>query len=48
MKKLSESMSEMLIKTLDKVLKLEANSTSCLVVYQPKMPEGLERFKNKK
>lgn len=32
---------------LDSVLKLEANSTSCLVVYEPKQPKKLAKFKRK-
>lgn len=32
-------------KILDKVLKSEATSTSCWLVYQPKAPKELERFK---
>ena len=30
---------------LNKVLKVEANTNSCVVVYQPKAPKTLERFK---
>lgn len=30
---------------LNKVLKVEANTNSCVVVYQPKEPKSLERFK---
>ncbi|MFG6329639.1 MAG: cyclic lactone autoinducer peptide [Lachnospiraceae bacterium] len=33
---------------LDSVLRTEANSTSCCVIYQPKAPKELERFKRKK
>ena len=36
------------VKVLDKVLKLEANSTSCLFVYEPKAPASLERYKKLK
>ena len=36
------------VKVLDKVLKLEANSTSCLLVYEPKTPTGLDRYKKLK
>lgn len=32
---------------LDTVLKLEANSASCVVLYQPQTPEGLSKFKKK-
>ncbi|MCT7399773.1 cyclic lactone autoinducer peptide [Eubacterium sp. LFL-14] len=34
--------------SLDLVLKSSANSTSCGVLYQPKAPKTLERFRNKK
>ena len=34
--------------TLNKVLKVEANSTSCLVLYQPKVPNALKRFRSEK
>lgn len=30
---------------LNKFLKLEANSTSCIVVHQPKMPADLKKFR---
>jgi len=37
------------VKVLDKVLKLEANSTSCLLVYEPiKAPASLDRYKKLK
>lgn len=32
-------------KILKTVLKLEANSASCIVLYQPKTPENLSKFK---
>lgn len=34
--------------TLNKVLSVEANSNSCVLVYQPKVPKSLEKFKNGK
>ena len=30
---------------LNQVLKSEANSTSCTIIYQPKAPKNLESFK---
>lgn len=33
--------------TLNMMLKLEANSASCGVLYEPKAPEGLNNFKRK-
>ncbi len=32
-------------KVLDKVLRTEINTTSCVVFYQPKAPAKLEKFK---
>ena len=31
--------------TLDMFLKVEANSASCVLAYQPKSPEGLKKFR---
>lgn len=47
-KNLSKQTAKVVAGTLNKMLKVDANSTSCLVVYQPKAPKGLERFKNEK
>ncbi len=33
---------------LDTVLRADANSTSCIVVYQPKAPKELARYKKSK
>lgn len=33
---------------LDTVLHAEANSTSCIVVYQPKAPKELVKYRRKK
>jgi len=33
---------------LDIVLKTEANSTSCAILYQPKAPKELEKFRRNK
>ena len=33
---------------LDAALHVEANSTSCIIAYQPKAPEKLSHFKNSK
>lgn len=30
---------------LNKMLKVDANSTSCSVVYQPKIPKGIEKYR---
>lgn len=29
----------------EKALKIDANSTTCVAIYQPKAPANLERFK---
>nr|WP_308668184.1 cyclic lactone autoinducer peptide [uncultured Agathobacter sp.] len=34
-------------KILQMMLKLEANSASCTVMYEPKQPENLAKFKRK-
>ncbi len=36
------------VKILDAVLKLEANTVSCIWAYEPKAPKELERFKKTK
>lgn len=35
-------------KTLKGILRADANSTSCFVFYQPKMPKEIFRFKKSK
>lgn len=35
-------------KTLNRMLKVDANSTSCALIYQPKAPKELERFRGEK
>lgn len=42
-----EKVSNSVKKALNMMLKLEANSTSCAVVYEPKKPESLSKFKRK-
>lgn len=39
---------KLVAKALNGVLRAEANSTSCFIVYQPKAPEGLSRFRKEK
>lgn len=34
-----------MVKLLDKVLKIQANSTSCILAYEPKTPAALDRYK---
>ena len=38
----------MTAKVLTKVLKADANSTACCLVYQPKAPKELSRFRRQK
>ena len=47
-KSLSKQAAKLVTGTLNKMLKVEANSTSCLMVYQPKAPKTLEKFKKTK
>ena len=35
-------------KTLNRMLKVDANSTSCALIYQPKAPKELERVRGEK
>lgn len=39
---------ELAKKTAEKALRRDANSTTCLGIYQPKAPAELKRFKNVK
>ena len=47
-KDISKQTAKIVVGTLNKMLRVDANSTSCSVVYQPKAPKSLERFKNEK
>lgn len=47
-KSLSRQTAKVVAGTLNKMLKVEANSTSCTIVYQPKAPKALERFRKGK
>lgn len=33
--------------TLDTILRVEANSASCCIIYEPESPKGLSKFKRK-
>ena len=47
-KEVHENKTQKLVKTaLDLFLKVEANSASCIFAYQPKSPEGLNKFRKK-
>lgn len=39
---------KLVVRALNGVLRTEANSTSCYIVYQPKAPESLSRFRRNK
>ena len=47
-KSLKMQTAKAMVLTLNKILKIDANSTSCGIVYQPKAQKDLEKFKNKK
>ncbi len=40
-----KTVSKKVAAVLDTVLKVEANSTSCGLIYQPKEPKKMDRFK---
>ncbi len=46
-KKISKAIAQKAVKMLNASLRTEANTASCLFVYQPKAPESLSRFKRK-
>ena len=44
---LNEKVAKMVAGIATKTLKMEANSASCTLAYQPKAPKELSRFKKK-
>lgn len=48
MKKKKELAAKKVASILEAYLSVEANSSSCLVMYQPKAPEELARYKKTK
>lgn len=48
MKEVKKMMAQLAKATADKALRRDANSTTCSLIYQPKAPEALKRFKNVK
>lgn len=46
-KKISKEVAKKMVKILDGSLRTEANSASCIAMYQPKAPESLAKFKRK-
>ncbi len=47
-KKVSKSVANMAVNVLNTALRVDANSTSCMVIYQPKAPKELARFRRDK
>lgn len=46
-KKIIRLVAGKVVKVLDVSLRTEANTASCIAMYQPKSPESLSRFKRK-
>ncbi len=46
-KKLSKTLAKGTAAVLKQFLRVDANSTSCILTYQPKVPKGLAEFKKK-
>lgn len=46
-KKISKIVAGKVVNVLDVSLRTEANTTSCVLLYQPKAPESLSKFKRK-
>lgn len=46
--KIAKSVAKRTASVLNAVLRADANSTSCCIVYQPKAPKELERFRRTK
>lgn len=44
MKKLNQLLAKQAKKEAEKALKMDANSTSCTMIYQPKAPAALKKF----
>ncbi len=47
-KNVSKASAETVTRVLDKVLRMEANTTSCMFAYQPKAPKELKQFRREK
>ena len=46
--KISKTIAKGAVSVLDKFLQVEANSTSCVIAYQPKAPKELTKFRRTK
>lgn len=44
MKKTNSILMKFMKNTVDESLKIDANSTSCTIIYQPKAPSKLKQF----
>lgn len=42
---MSEKIAKIVAKTVEQILKVEANSVSCIWTYEPAVPEELKQFK---
>ncbi len=48
MKKIANSVAKGMVSVLNKFLQIDANSTSCVIAYQPKMPKELKRYRKER
>lgn len=46
--KVSKLVAKGVVSVLNTFLRVDANSASCCIIYQPKAPKELERFRRKK
>lgn len=46
--KMTKSLAKGTVSVLNAVLRAEANSTSCIIMHQPKAPKDLEKFRRTK
>lgn len=46
--KMSKTVAKGIASALNSMLRIEANSTSCVIAYQPKAPKELEKFRREK
>lgn len=48
MKNMSKKSAKVVAKGLKTVLRVESNTTSSVITFQPKVPEGLKKFRSTK
>ena len=46
-KKITKKLAQKLVSVVEKELETDANTTTCVWVYQPKAPAALDKFKKK-